>query len=67
MGAKKGGKLKGALSKVKSAIGGKLAKFKGKGKAIGKRRRSKGPSYWANKVLVEKLKKRYWKLRYGGR
>jgi len=34
------------------------------GKGGGKRRR--GPSYWANKVLVEKLKKRYNRLKYGG-
>lgn len=30
-----------------------------------RRSRKKGPNWWANRVLVEKLKKRYYKLKYG--
>jgi len=36
------------------------------GKTEGKGRRRRGPAYWANKVLVEKLKRRYNKLKFGG-
>lgn len=36
------------------------------GKDQQKKRRNKGPAFWANKVLVEKLKKRYNRLKYGG-
>lgn len=65
MGAKKTAtKKKGAVAKVKSAIGGKLGLSKTR--ATG-RRRHKGPTYWANKVLVERLKKKYNRLKYGGR
>lgn len=53
----------GALSKVKEKAKGILGKGK---KGVTKKRRSKGPAYWANKVLVEKLKKRYFKIKYGG-
>ncbi len=60
MGVKKAKKSKSSKvgKAVKSALGLK-------GKSGGGRRRH-GPSYWANKVLVEKLKKRYNKLKYGG-
>jgi len=50
-------------SKVVSA-GKKLLGIKSKGVS---RRRHKGATYWANKVLVEKLKKRYNRLKFGGR
>jgi len=30
-------------------------------------RRRRGPEYWAKKVLVERLKKKYWRAKYGGR
>lgn len=61
---KKTSKTSGALGKIKSALGGKLKGAKSSG---GRKRRSRGPTYWANKVLVEKLKKKYWKIKYGGR
>ena len=54
----KSGKGGGIAGKVKGLIGGKS----GSG-TTGKRRR--GVTYWSNKVLVEKLKKRYYKLKYG--
>lgn len=58
-------------------MGVKKAKTKAKkalktvGKAIGLKggssggRKKRGPAYWANKVMVEKLKKRFNKLKYG--
>lgn len=61
MGVKKAKKSK--TSKVVSA-GKKLLGMKGGGV---RRRSRKGPTYWANKVLVEKLKKKFHKLKYGGR
>lgn len=33
----------------------------------GRRSRGKGPQYWANKVLVAKLKKKLYKIKYGGK
>ena len=30
-------------------------------------RRRRGPEYWAKKVLVERLKKKFWRIKYGGR
>ena len=68
MGAKKStkktSKIKGAASKVKSAIGAKLG-IKSKGGSRG--RRHHGLTWWSNRLLIEKLKKRYFKLKYGGR
>lgn len=60
---KAGSKLKKA---VKSTKVGKAVSSLFGGKKGG-RRRSKGPTYWANKVLVEKLKKKYNRLKFGGR
>lgn len=57
--SKKGGLVKSAASKVASAVMG------GKG-GSGRKSRGKGPAYWANKVLVAKLKKKYWAIKYGG-
>lgn len=57
MGVKKKN-VKKALKKGAKALG------IGKGGSGTKRRR--GPAYWANKVMVEKLKKRFNKLKYGG-
>lgn len=54
--------------KTNIVAAGKAAanKIMGKGGAgTGKRRR--GPTYYANKVLVEKLKKKLYKIKYGGR
>ena len=36
-------------------------------RSSGGRRRRHGPTFWANKVLTEKLKKRYWRIKYGSR
>jgi len=56
--AKTGGKgLGGAIKTAgKKLLGG--------GGAGGKRKR-KGVTYWQNKVLIEKLKKKYSRLKYG--
>lgn len=54
----------GLAARVAKSISGGLTG--GSGKGSGKKRRSKSPSYWANKVLVEKLKRKYFKLKYGG-
>jgi len=54
--------VKGAIGKAKGAIASVLGKSSGGGGG----RRKRGPTYWANKVLVEKLKKRYNRLKYGG-
>lgn len=54
-----GSKLKGAVSSLGSF--GTSAK-----RTTGRRRGRRGPNYWANKVLVEKLKRRYNRLKYGG-
>jgi hypothetical protein len=47
------------VSAVSGAIGGKS---KGAG---GHGRRKHGVTYWQNKVLVEKLKKKFGKIKYG--
>lgn len=60
---KAGGGLGGIAS---AAISTAASAFGGKSKGTGKRRGRKGPNYWANKVLVEKLKKRYYRLKFGG-
>lgn len=66
------GTKKPKKSKSKSAKGGVIGKAKGAISAVlgkssgGGGRRKRGPTYWANKVLVEKLKKRYNRLKYGG-
>jgi len=61
MGAKKSKKssVKGKVTKAGKKILG-TSGSKGKG-------RKKGPAYWQNKVLVEKLKKKFNRLKYGGR
>lgn len=57
--------------KTRYNLGGRVAQTAisaitgGKRGSSGKRR-NRGPAYWANKVLVEKLKKRYHKIKYGG-
>lgn len=64
---------KGKTSKApKSSLGSKLVRagssiLGGSSRGGGGGRRRKGPAYWANKVLVAKLKKKYWKIQYGGR
>lgn len=63
---KKAGRTARASPSKQSRIGKAVSSvFGGKSKS-GKRRRSRGPNYWANKVLVEKLKRRYYKLKYSG-
>lgn len=62
--ARTGGKKGGGVT---SKLGGAAIKaLSGGSKSSGGRsRRSRGPAYWANKVIVEKLKKRYRALKYG--
>ncbi len=50
-----------------SSIAGKAGKMIGIGGTSSGRRHKKGPIYWQNKVLVEKLKRKYNKLKFGGR
>lgn len=59
----KGGK--GGADKLKRGVKAAKNLFSGGGAGGGSRRR-KGPTYWANKVLVEKLKKKFMRLKYGG-
>lgn len=59
----KAGKKGGIVGKVGKAVKGAFGGGGAKGGGGGRRRR--GPTYWANKVLVEKLKKRYNRLKYG--
>ena len=56
---KAGGGLKGVISGIGSLTGAS------RGGGGGRGRRSHGPNYWANKVIVEKLKKKYRSLKYG--
>jgi len=67
MGVKKASKSKtskaGKVAKTAKAL---FAKTGSSSKGGGGKRRGHGPTYWANKVLVEKLKKRYNRLKYGG-
>jgi hypothetical protein len=60
-------KAKGKTTKKTSGIVKTGKKLLGIGSKGGGKRRSHGPTYWANKVLVMKLKKKYFKLKYGGR
>lgn len=57
-----GGGLKAVASAGVSALTGGSSKSSG---GSG-RRRKHGVSYWANKVMVAKLKKKYFRIQYGG-
>ncbi len=66
MGTKKSsskGKKGSVVSKVKSAIGSKLGL---KAKSSGRRRRVT-PEKLARQILIYKLKKKLYKMKYGGR
>lgn len=64
--ATKSSKSSGALGKTVSA-GAKIIGALGGGKSGGGHgRRRHGANYWANKVLVAKLKKKYNRIQYGG-
>lgn len=54
---KAGGKLKSLAKTAKGVMGGKSG-------SSGNRRRH-GVNYWANKVLVERLKKKYHRIKFG--
>lgn len=57
-------KSKGVLSKVKSAIGSKL----GGSRSSGGRRRSRlTPEKLARQILILKLKRKLFRMKYGGR
>lgn len=53
-------------SKTSGVVGAAKGLFGIGGKSKSGTRRKHGATYWANKVLVEKLKRRYNKLKYGG-
>lgn len=70
MGAIKRSKRKASRSGRGSAIGAIISggsQLLGSRGGGGRRNRGKGPQYWANKVLVAKLKKKLYKIKYGGR
>jgi len=56
-----GGVVSTAVSVGSSLLGG------GSKARTGGRRRRRGPEYWAKRVLVEKVKKRFWRVKYGSR
>lgn len=49
----------GIVSKATALLSGK--------KSGGGGRRHRGPTYYANKLLVERLKKKLYKVKYGGK
>lgn len=57
----------GGVARVASSLGSVISGATAKRGGGGRRRRTKSPTYWANKVLVAKLKKKYYKIQYGGR
>lgn len=59
-----------AGSALKTAAGMAVSALTGGGGSKGGgggRRRRRGPEYWAKRVLVERLKKRYWRVKYGSK
>lgn len=57
----------GIVAKGKAALSGAASLFGGgKSARVGGKRRNRGPTYWANKVLVAKLQKKYRAIKYGG-
>jgi len=54
------GMVQGAIAAGRGLLGGKAAT---RGTTKG---RSKSVSYWANKVLKAKLKKKFYRITYGG-
>ena len=63
---KKSAKGKPRAGGALSQVAGVASSLAGGKKRAGGARRSRGPAYWANKVIVQKLKKKYFRLRYGG-
>lgn len=55
----------GAIGRVAAGALG-LVKGGSQSKTGGSRKRSRGPTYWANKVLVQKLKSKYYRLKFAG-
>lgn len=55
-------KIGGGIRSIASAVTG----IGGKSKSSGRRRRNHGVTYWANKVMIAKLKKKYRRVAYGG-
>jgi hypothetical protein len=55
--------LGGIKAAAKSVVGAVTGKSKSSG---GGKRRNRGPAYWANKVIVMKLKRKYNRLKYAG-
>ena len=70
MGVKKAGKAKkakksgGVIGRVKSAIAGKIYGSKG---SSGRRRSRQTPEKLAKQILILKLKRKLFRLKYGGR
>lgn len=54
----------GGLSGIAQAAGSALL-GSGSKRSSGGHKRNRGPAYWANKVLTEKLKQKYRKIKYG--
>lgn len=69
MGAMKSKSKKSSKGSLAKKVGGAaLSAVLGSGKKSGGggKRRGRGPQYWANKVIVAKLKKKYRRITYGG-
>ena len=57
----------GIVKKGMGAISSLIGKGGAKKGSVRRGSRRKSPEYWAKKVLVEKLKKKYFKIKYGGK
>jgi len=73
MGAIKKSAKKASTSKKSTGLGGKLAGIASsalggsKGGGGGGKRRRRGATYYANELLKAKLKKKLFRVKYGGR
>lgn len=60
-------RVRDMASSALSAVMDRTSRSRSTSRAPRRGSRRRGPEYWAKKVLVEKLKKKYWKAKYGGR
>lgn len=60
-------RVRNLASSALSAVMNRSDRSRSTSRAPRRGARRRGPEYWAKKVLVEKLKKKYWKAKYGGR
>jgi len=60
-------KAGGLIKAAKTTLGGVVSAISGKRAGGGRRRGKMTPERLARKILVERLKKKLYKLKYGGR